>query len=219
MRRDFTFWVLVLVFGMPVLFVLFIAALNFIPCGFAMDCSQVALPEIIHTPIPTLIPASMPIVQRGGAGTGGAKCAVPAMTVLEAWVNAGYPETDAFQFVAANGATCEATFDDVMVLFKEGNLWYSGAPACVTCHHSNITAAAANLDMSSYAGILAGSRRASPEAKGNDILGGGVWLNSMLYEVLTLPSGNQRAMPLGRPPGAFPEGGPVVLLGQQVVTP
>lgn len=219
MKRDFTFWVLVLVFGMPVFFVLFIAALNFIPCGFSMDCSQVALPDLIHTPIPTLIPASMPVAQVGGTGTGGAKCAVQAMTLLEAWVNSGYPETEPFQFTDTRGSLCEATFADVMVLFSEGNLWYSGAPACITCHHSNIAAASANLDLSSYAGILAGSRRASPEAKGNDILGGGVWQNSMLYEVLTLPSGNQRAMPLGRPPGAFPEGGPVVLLGRQVATP
>lgn len=218
MKRDFTFWVLILLFGMPLLFLAFIAGLYFIPCGFAMDCSQAALPEIIHTPIPTLIPASMPISQAGGESAG-AKCAVQAMTVLEAWVNSGYPESEPFQFTDSNGAACQATFADVQVLFSEGNLWYAGAPACTTCHNSNIAAASANMDLSSYAGIIAGSRRASPEMTGNDILGGGVWTNSKIYKGLTLPSGNALAMPLGRPPEAFPPGGPIVLLGEQVAGP
>lgn len=218
MKRDFTFWVLVLVFGMPLLFLAFIAGLYFIPCGFNNDCSQAALPEIIHTPIPTLIPASMPVAQTGGEAAG-AKCAVQAMAALEAWVNAGYPESEPFQFTDSNGAACQATFADVQALFSEGNLWYAGAPACTTCHNSNIAAASANMDVSSYAGILAGSRRTSPEMTGNDILGGGSWANSMLNEVLNLPTGNARAMPLGRPADAFPAGGPTVLLGEQVAGP
>lgn len=218
MKRDFTFWVLVLVFGMPLLFLAFIAGLYFIPCGFNNDCSQAALPEIIHTPIPTLIPASMPIAQTGGESAG-AKCAVRAMTLLEAWVNSGVPEIEPFEFTDNNGAACTATFADVQVLFSEGNLWYAGAPACTTCHNSNVAAASAQMDLSSYAGILAGSRRASPEMTGNDILGGGVWTNSKIYEGLTLPSGNALAMPLGRPADAFPPGGPLVLVGNQVSSP
>jgi hypothetical protein len=219
MKRDFKFWMLLLLFGMPLLFLAFIAGLYFIPCGFNNDCSQAALPEIIHTPIPTLIPATMPVAQTGDRGSGGSKCAVQAMTALEAWINAGYPESEPFQFTDSNGASCQATFADIQVLFNEGNLWYAGAPACITCHHSNVAAASANMDLSSYAGILAGSRRASPDAKGNDILGGGVWAQSKLNEVLNLPSGNALAMPLGRPPAAFPPGGPIVLLGQQVTGP
>jgi hypothetical protein len=75
------------------------------------------------------------------------------------------------------------------------------------------------MDLSSYAGIIAGSRRASADVKGNDILGSGVWEQSKLYEVLTLPNENQQAMPLGRPPDAFPPGGPVILAGEQVANP
>ena len=32
----------------------------FANCGFCADCSQASLPAIIHTPIPTLIPAVIP---------------------------------------------------------------------------------------------------------------------------------------------------------------
>ncbi|MEW6093590.1 MAG: hypothetical protein AB1531_06450, partial [Chloroflexota bacterium] len=110
-------------------------------------------------------------------------------------------------------------FADVQRLFSEANLWYNGAPACITCHNSNLAAAAAQLDLSSYAGIIAGSRRASADVTGNDILSGGVWEQSKLYEVLTLPSGSQQAMPLGRPPDVFPPGGPIILAGQQVANP
>ncbi len=220
MKRDFNFWVLVLAFGMPLLFLAFIAGLYFIPCGFNNDCSQAALPDIIHTPIPTILPATMPAPgQGGGESAGSAKCVVQAMTLLEAWINSGYPETESFEFTDTNGADCEAAFSDVQVLFTEGNLWYNGAPACVTCHNANIAAAAAQMDLSSYAGIVAGSRRASVDVTGNDILGGGVWEQSKLHEVLNLPSGSPQAMPLGRPPEAFPPGGPVVLTGEQVANP
>ncbi len=219
MKKDFNFWVLVLVFGMPLLFVAFIAGLYFIPCGFNNDCSQAALPDIIHTPIPTLIPATLPAPGSGEEVSRGAKCAVKAMTLLGAWINAGYPESEPFDFVDENGTSCQATFFDVQALFNESNLWYAGAPACITCHNSNLAAAAAQMDLSNYAGIVAGSRRASAEVKGNDILGGGVWEQSKLHEVLNLPSGGAQAMPLGRPLDAFPSGGPVILAGEQVANP
>jgi hypothetical protein len=41
------------------------------------------------------------------------------------------------------------------------------------------------LDLSSYAGILAGSRREDAESKGTDILGGGNWESSLLYEFIS----------------------------------
>jgi hypothetical protein len=61
--------------------------------------------------------------------------------------------------------------------------------------------ASAGLNLADYQGILAGSRRASLDAKGNDILGGGVWEQSKIHNGLTLPSGNALPMPLGRPAG------------------
>ena len=61
-----------------------------------------------------------------------------------------------------------------------------------------------NMDLSSYAGILAGSRRANAEPKGNDILGGGNWDDALLHKMLYAPDGKTQldpvrpAMPLGR---------------------
>jgi hypothetical protein len=49
----------------------------------------------------------------------------------------------------------------------------------------DVTISPAQLDLSSYAGILAGSRRENFESKkGTDILGEGNWEKSLLYEFL-----------------------------------
>ena len=215
MKRNFQSWILLLVFAMPVLFIAFIAGLYFIPCGFDNNCAQASLPDIIHTPIPTIIPATMPVTGAGGTSESvQTKCVTNAETLLSSWVNAGYPETDPFNLVDLNGSACQAVFTDVQVLFQEANLWYTGAPACITCHNSNLQAAAVNMDLSSYAGILAGSRRTSADTQRTDILGGGNWSASKLNDMLFV----QKKMPYGRPPGTVPEQGPVVLIGTLVAT-
>lgn len=210
MKRDFKAWILIFIFGLPVFLLAFIAALYFGNCGFNTNCSQVGLAAIIHTPIPTLIPATLPVPETGGEAAASAKCTVTARVLLSAWVSTGYPETDAFQFTDTNGATCEASYADLRPLFTEANLWYSGALACASCHHLEIATASANMDLSSYAGILAGSSRSSPESKGNDILGGGVWEKSKLNELLFVT----KKMPLGRPEDAVPDDGPTILAGR-----
>ncbi len=130
---------------------------------------------------------------------------------MSAWVNAGYPEKDVFEFTDLFGATCEATFADVDILFTEGNLWYQGA---LGLHHLPQRKFGQPLllemDLSSYAGIVAGSRRTSPDAKGNDILGGGIWDKAKLNDVLFI----SKQMPFGRPTGAVAEDGPTILTGQ-----
>jgi hypothetical protein len=52
----------------------------------------------------------------------------------------------------------------------------------------DVSISPAQLDLSSYAGILAGSRRENAESKkkGTDILGGGIWKKSLLYEFLVV---------------------------------
>lgn len=214
MKSDFKTWMMALVFGLPVMLGLYIAFLAFGNCPGG-DCTRAALPPIIHTPIPTLIPATLPAQAAGGAEAAGSKCTVTAEVVLGAWVNAGYPETDAFGFTDLNGASCEATFKDLQVLFTEANLWYSGALPCASCHNSDIATASAQMDLSSYAGIVAGALRTSPDAKGQDILGGGVWEQSKLRDMLFV----QKLMPLGRPAGAVPDAGPTVVLGTQKAAP
>ena len=83
-------------------------------------------------------------------------------------------------------------------MLGEANLWYAGALACSSCHNADLAKASAQLNMSNYQGILAGSRRTSEDARGNDILGGGNWEQSKLYEVLITRKGQPLAMPLGR---------------------
>jgi mono/diheme cytochrome c family protein len=212
MKRDFKATMLYLIFGLPIFLLLFIVVLYVGNCGFSTDCSQASLPEIIHTPIPTLIPATMPAAGMGQAEIDQVKCTVTARTLLSAWISSGYHETDPFQFQDANGNTCQATFSDVQPLFTEANLWYSGALACASCHHSDIATASANMDLSSYAGILAGGKRTSPDVKGEDILGGGVWDQSKLNDMLFI----KQQMPFGRPPGAVAADGPTIQAGQPV---
>ncbi len=175
-----------------------------------MIVRDASLPEKIHTPIPSLIPATLPVPKLADIVASAPKCTVNARTILSAWVNAGYPEKDTFEFTDLYGVICEATFADVDVLFTEGNMWYQGAPACITCHQSSLTAAGAKMDLSSYAGIVAGSQRTSPDAKGNDILGGGNWDKSKLNDMLFI----SKKMPNGRPAGAVAEDGPIIFTGQ-----
>jgi mono/diheme cytochrome c family protein len=213
MKRDFRTVMILLAFSLPVLALAFIGTLYFANCGFNADCTSASLAPILHTPIPTLIPATLPVPTSGGpVAAGPAKCPVAAETILSAWVSAGYSETKPFTFTGTNNASCTATFADVQPLFTESNLWYSGAQACVTCHNAGLSPAYAQLDLSSYAGILAGSHRASASAKGNDLLGAGNWDQSKLNQMLFV----QKLMPFGRPPGAVSDQGPVILAGKSV---
>lgn len=155
-------------------------------CGFSITCSRTErmnLPDT--TPIPTLIPATLPALQMD-ADTAPAsdKCHVAGVDLIGAWVAAGSPETESFEFTDANGAACEATFEDVLPLFNQSNLWYSGSLSCVSCHSVDLAVSPAQLDLSSYEGILAGSRRADDAPKGTDILGSGDWESSLLYQFL-----------------------------------
>jgi hypothetical protein len=201
-----------LIFGVLAVFtIVVIAWIGYVyiaGCGFSLDCSKAAvLPE--RTPIPTLIPAALPVVGKTAGESGVVKCQIAAVNLIGAWVKAGFPESSPFTFIDLNGSACTATYeDDVSTVFEEANLWYAGAPACITCHHADVNIALANMDLSSYEGILAGSRRSSPEASGNDILGNGNWEESLLYSQLFV----NQLMPQGRPE-SVPAEGPVIFAG------
>jgi hypothetical protein len=180
----------------------------------------------LGTPIPTQIPAtppqfaSLPIREVVLASTPGRTvCKVKAVDLLGAWVTAGAPETDPFAFTDLSGDTCQGTFaEDIQPLFTLSNTWYPAAPPCTSCHYEDLTKAQAQLDLSSYAGILAGSRRASPEAKGNNILGmsdaGTDWSKAILSTQLTtfrMPPGH----PAATQPAAGDQAGPVVPAGSK----
>jgi mono/diheme cytochrome c family protein/cytochrome c553 len=211
MLRDFKSWMMALIFALPVLLIIFIGLLYFGNCGLNNDCSQASLAPIFHTPIPTIIPATMPAPVRQQISTGPQKCMANAETLLAAWVDNGYSENEPFLFVDNKGATCQAVFSEIQIIFNEANLWYSGALACISCHNANISAASARMDLSSYSGIIAGSQRTSQDAAGKDILGGGDWEKAKLRDMLFV----LKKMPFGRPEGAVAVAGPIVQVGNQ----
>lgn len=215
--KDLKGIILGILAGLPALVIVFAFSLYFFGCRTNNTCTGIALPAT--TPIPTLIPATLPAPKVGaGAVAATPRCRIVALDLIAAWIDAGYPETETFSFTDLKGQTCTATFtSDVQKLFLEANLWYDGAPACTTCHNENIAASQQNMNLSSYAGILAGSNRVGEKAeKGDDILGGGDSQKALLYKMLYAPNGqttiNRPAMPLGRPP-SVPEKGPVISAG------
>ncbi len=217
--RKFIYTTIVLFLVAVVLFISFIFISS---CGFSLTCSK-AQPYVYRTPVPTLIPATMPAIERNRAQTAFNKCQIAAVDLIGAWVTAGYPENDKFTFTDVKGTPCEGSFKkDVQPLFLESSLWYPGALACSSCHQSDLKLAIKNMDLSSYAGIIAGSNRANGEAKGTDILGGGDWESSLMYQMLYAPNGQSTIgrpiMPLGRP-ADVPEKGPLVYAGTPIGEP
>lgn len=177
----------VMIYGTLVVFLVFLVAwLGFVyvsACGFTLNCIQGA-PLVVRTPIPTLIPRAEP--QQPGFGEGEFdQCQVAATDLIGAWVSAGHPESEPFPFTDLNGQECEGTFADVQPLFVENSIWFPGSLGCTSCHNAELADRSGGLDLTSYDAILLGSRRV-PEATspGTDILGGGEWENSLLYEFL-----------------------------------
>jgi hypothetical protein len=206
MKKRSRLWILYIIFFIPALLFPLILVLDV--GGKIQDYFYVQVPVV--TPIPTLIPATMPAPVVGAPlAARTAKCSVSAETLLVTWITSGFSEEESFEFTDLNGVLCQANFEELQILFNETNLWYAGASACITCHNANVTVASAQLDLSSYAGFLAGSRRASADVDGQDILGKGDPEQSLLYQQLFITN----LMPLGRIPGAVPEGGPIVLAG------
>ncbi|NJN79276.1 MAG: hypothetical protein HC797_01690 [Anaerolineales bacterium] len=89
-------------------------------CGFTLTCHRGDL-QVVRTPVPTLIPATMPIMgveenSQEEATTSDTSCQVVAADLIETWVNSGVSETETFQFTDANGLTCETTFEEAKPL-------------------------------------------------------------------------------------------------------
>ncbi|MEI6290248.1 MAG: hypothetical protein WCP19_07420 [Chloroflexota bacterium] len=202
--------------GLPTMLVIWLFSLFYFGCGTTNSCT--GIPQPLLTPIPTLIPATMPAPRVGlEAQAATPKCHISAVNLIGAWVSAGTPEKAAFSFNDNKGTACSGTFpDDVQKLFLTPNLWYDGAPACITCHYADVAKATKNMDLSSYSGILAGSGRLNGAPKGNDILGGGNWSDALLHKMLYAPDGKTEigrpAMPLGRL-SSVPADGPVISAG------
>jgi hypothetical protein len=196
------------------LIVIFVSFTFIWSCGLDFTCQQST--PIVGTPIPTLIPATLPAPTTDGAADAFGKCQVKAMDLLGAWVDAGAPEMDAFPFTDLDGNSCQGTFQaDVMPLLGENQIWFPASLSCTSCHNTAFGAESAGLDLTSYAGILAGSQRASADvAKGTAILANN-WTGSLLYQTLSLTEN----IPLGHPTLAHPAADLVIYAGAYAPPP
>jgi mono/diheme cytochrome c family protein len=220
MKDTFRSIMFVVLVGLPTFLIVWVF---FLGCGAARACTGTHLPEM--TSVPTLHAATMPPPLVGAQAVASTpKCHIAAADLIGAWIDAGYSETASFAFNDSQGTACTGTFkDDVQPLFLTPNIWYNGAQACTTCHNADLAKAFKHMDLSSYAGILAGANRDNGQAKGDDILGGGHWDQSILHLMLVAPGGKiqpnnlglTNAMPFGRssvvPPP--PANGPVIAAG------
>lgn len=204
---DFRKFMNVALIGFVLLLVVWMGIVYVSACGFTLTCQQ-GQPVAATTPIPTLAVATLPAPDFSVSGPTVSRCRIAAVNLIGAWVSTGYSDIEAFTFTDVDGKSCEANYtDDVEPLFLESNLWFPGSLSCASCHQSDMAVASAQLDNSTYEGMLMGSRR-EDGAKGNDIFGGGVWEESLLYETLFV----KKFMPLGRPP-ELPAEGPIVFAG------
>jgi mono/diheme cytochrome c family protein len=211
MIRYFKIWVLFLGLLLAALVVYFAGSLFIGSCSYRNNCLDGGRAQAAHTPISTLIPVAL---QETAAPyifpSSTENCTATAKMLLSAWVSAGFSENQPFSFSDSNNIACEAAFVDVLPLFTEPNLWFPGALACTTCHNANLsTSNSAGLDLSTYAGVVAGSHRSPGSASGVNILGAGDWLQSILNQSLFV----LQQMPYGIPPNIALGVGPTILAG------
>jgi mono/diheme cytochrome c family protein len=211
MIRHFKIWVIVLGLVLAGVILYFAGSLYVGGCSYHNNCAQGGRAQAAHTPMPTLIPGELPANSAAVLTSSETEnCTANARLLLSAWVSAGSPASQTFNFTDLSNVTCEASYADLQPLFSQSNLWYQGALACTDCHNAALSAAAsAQLDLTGYSGVVAGSYRSPGSNSGNDILGAGNWQASTLNQVLFVT----RQMPYGLPADVVPAGGPVILAG------
>jgi len=136
---------------------------------------------------------------------------ITAVELIGAWVDAGAPETEAFPFTDAAEAQHQGTFEaDILPLFTVNGAWFEGSQACAACHFANTESSAHEMDLSSYAGILAGADVLS-EPPGEAIIVPGDWAASSLR-----PRLRNNRMPPGShfDPTEANRNGPTILAGR-----
>jgi mono/diheme cytochrome c family protein len=68
-RRSFRLVILALAFSLPVLAIVWVGSIVLYNCGIYADCSRGFLAEVIHTPVPTLFPATLGPTAAGAYAT------------------------------------------------------------------------------------------------------------------------------------------------------
>jgi mono/diheme cytochrome c family protein len=69
MKRDFKTWMILVAFAIPLVPLLFLLTIYFSNCGVNANCARGDLAGVIHTPIPTLLPATLPAPSLGMPAT------------------------------------------------------------------------------------------------------------------------------------------------------
>ena len=123
-------------------------------------CASGALPTAPPTepptatavpPTATTAPEALVVNETEGA-------AAKAVDIIGAWVQAGAPETDSFDYTGMDGNTYQATFEvDILPLFFGNGVWYKGAQACTGCHFANSENSYHEMDLTTYQGIVTGA--------------------------------------------------------------
>ena len=93
-------------------------------------------------------------------------CELNAVGLIGAWVEAGAPETDEFEY-GGQALTFER---DVQPFFIENGMWFEGSQACTGCHFGNTDNSYHEMDLSTYEGMMTGGDALS-EPPGVPILG------------------------------------------------
>ena len=97
--------------------------------------------------------------------------AIRAVDLLEAWVIAGAPDNEPFDYVGVDGNIYHALYEiDIHPLFAKNDIWFEDSQACSGCHFGNLESSYHEMDLGTYEGIMKGGDTIS-EAPGVPILG------------------------------------------------
>ncbi len=77
-----------------------------------------------------------------------------ALGLIEAWVNAGAPDTARFSYFNVNTLDFQT---DILPWFTENGMWFPDAQACGACHFANSENSAHEMDLTTYDGIRKGA--------------------------------------------------------------
>ncbi len=90
-----------------------VSLMTIFACGFSRNCAQ-AQATVERTPVAVPPAATVPVmIFVTEEPTVPAFCRVAAADLVDAWAEAGYPESGPFPFTDAGGQSCQATADEV----------------------------------------------------------------------------------------------------------
>jgi mono/diheme cytochrome c family protein len=122
MKRDFKTWMILTAFAIPLIPLCYLATIYFSNCGVNNNCASGDLAGVIHTSVPTLLPATLPAPTLGTIQT----VQATAATLLTP-TPAGAEEVPEPSNPGVPGAAINLTGDPVSgaALFKSN---------CTSCH-------------------------------------------------------------------------------------